>query len=180
MLTPAAQSGAEPARLVRGWGNATGSHALVRRPTGTAQWQEQIVAAGPRGLIARGGGCSYGDAPQNAGGTVALTTGGDDLTRLLVEDGTVVADAGMTLGALIRALAPLGWTLPVVPGASRVTVGGVIAADVHGKNHVHTGTFGAHVREMTVLTPGRGELVMSPRPIPAHSGRPSAGSVSPV
>jgi decaprenylphospho-beta-D-ribofuranose 2-oxidase len=147
---------------VRGWGHATGSHALIRRPIGTYQWQEQMAAAGPRGLIARGGGCSYGDAAQNAGGTVALTTGGDDVSRLVVEDGSVVADAGMTLGALIRALAPLGWTLPVVPGASRVTVGGAIAADVHGKNHVHTGTFGAHVLEMTVLTPGHGEMVVSP------------------
>ncbi|NMO53726.1 FAD-binding oxidoreductase [Actinoplanes sp. TBRC 11911] len=162
MLTHATQSGSEPARLIRGWGHATGSHALVARPTGSAQWQERLAEAGPRGLIARGGGCSYGDAAQNAGGTVALTTGGDDLTRLVVADATVVADAGMTLGALIRALAPLRWTLPVVPGASGVTVGGAIAADVHGKNHVHTGTFGAHVREMTVLTPGHGEVLMSP------------------
>jgi decaprenylphospho-beta-D-ribofuranose 2-oxidase len=152
---------------VRGWGRATGSHGRVTRPAGPAEWAEQLAAAGPRGVIARGGGCGYGDAAQNAGGVVALTAAGGDPARLTVDDdGTVLVDAGTTLGALVRALGPLGWTLPVMPGTGRVTVGGAIAADVHGKNHVHAGTFGAHVREMTVLTPGPGEMVLGPKTSP--------------
>ncbi|GGL10460.1 FAD-binding protein [Mangrovihabitans endophyticus] len=83
--------------------------------------------------------------------------------RFRIEGDTVVADAGVPLGTLVRALAPCGWTLPVVPGAARTTVGDAIAADVHGKNHVRWGTFGDHVREMTVHTPARGVVTMGPR-----------------
>ena len=151
-------------RLVRGWGRATGSHSTVTRPSGDQGWCEQLAGAGSRGLIARGAGCGYGDAAQNAGGVVALTAVGAG--PLNVEDGTVEVDAGVSLGELIRALAPRGWTLPVVPGTGRVTVGGAIAADVHGKNHRDRGTFGTHVREMSVLTPGRGLMTMGPRADP--------------
>jgi decaprenylphospho-beta-D-ribofuranose 2-oxidase len=149
--------------MVRGWGRATGSHSTVTHPAGDTGWQQQLANVGPRGLIARGGGCGYGDAAQNGGGIVAMTTSGAAIDQFTVDGGTVVADAGMSLGALVRALAPLGWTLPVVPGTGRVTVGGAIAADVHGKNHVRQGTFGAHVREMSVLTPGLGLIKIGPR-----------------
>ncbi len=58
----------------------------------------------------------------------------------------------MTLGRLLRALAAAGWVLPVVPGTQHVTVGGAIAADIHGKNHTAAGTFGAHVAALGLLT----------------------------
>jgi decaprenylphospho-beta-D-ribofuranose 2-oxidase len=147
---------------VRGWGGATASHSTLVRPIDDPQWHDLLAKAGPRGVIARGGGCGYGDAAQNGGGVVALTIPAGGLREVHVEDGTVVADAGTRLGDLVRALAPLGWTLPVVPGTGRVTVGGAIAADVHGKNHVRHGTFGAHVVELCVLTPGLGPLTVSP------------------
>src|SRR5437899_110205 len=67
------------------------------------------------------------------------------------------AQAGVTLARLLAALAPAGWVLPVVPGTQHVTVGGAIAADIHGKNHGTAGTFGAHVTALGLLT-AAGEL----------------------
>ena len=109
------------------------------------------------GAIARGLGRSYGDAAQLTDGLVL------DMTRMRghrldAEAGSVTAGAGETVGALLRALTPAGWMLPVVPGTQHVTVGGAIASDVHGKNHVLQGGFGRHVTALGLLL-STGELV---------------------
>ena len=50
--------------------------------------------------------------------------------------------SGTSLAELIESFLPRGFFLPVTPGTKFVTVGGAIAADVHGKNHHRDGTFG--------------------------------------
>ncbi|MBW3605799.1 MAG: FAD-binding oxidoreductase, partial [Actinobacteria bacterium] len=65
--------------------------------------------------------------------------------------GLVRADGGATLDEILRAAVPHGWFLPVTPGTSMITVGGAIAADVHGKNHPTAGSFRHHVRGFTLL-----------------------------
>ena len=116
----------------------------------TAQDLPDLFATvGPRGLVARGLGRSYGDAAQNSGGVVLLPLTGD-----VRRDGDhVVAAAGTSLHDLMRLLLPTGRFLPVTPGTRYVSVGGAIACDVHGKSHHRTGTFGAHVVSADLVTP---------------------------
>jgi FAD/FMN-containing dehydrogenase len=70
----------------------------------------------------------------------------------LSPQGVLTAEAGVSLGDIVRTFLPRGWTLPVTPGTQWVTLGGAVAADVHGKNHHAAGTFGQHVTELLLLT----------------------------
>jgi decaprenylphospho-beta-D-ribofuranose 2-oxidase len=106
-------------------------------------------------------GRSYGDAAQLAGGLVLETTRLKNF-QLDHDQGTVTAQAGVTIGELLHGLVPAGWMVPVVPGTQHVTVGGAIASDIHGKNHGTDGTFGSHVRALGLLTAVGEVLEMEP------------------
>jgi FAD/FMN-containing dehydrogenase len=58
------------------------------------------------------------------------------------------AEAGLSLVELNRLVMPHGFFPPVTPGTKYVTLGGMVASDVHGKNHHREGCFGAHVRSL--------------------------------
>lgn len=139
-----------------GWGRTNPASAQVVQPHTVEQLQELIRAAPSRSLIARGLGRSYGDAAQLAGASVIELTAFDRIA-LDPASGTVTAGAGVSLDQILRVSVPAGFFLPVTPGTRNVTVGGAIAADVHGKNHHVDGSFGNHVRRL-VLVDGGGSL----------------------
>ncbi|MDX3644550.1 FAD-binding oxidoreductase, partial [Streptomyces sp. MB09-02B] len=89
---------------------------------------------------------------RSAGGTVLDMTGLDRVHAIDADGGTVLCDAGVSLHRLMKVLLPLGWFVPVTPGTRQVTVGGAIAADIHGKNHHVSGSFARHVLSLDLLT----------------------------
>lgn len=97
--------------------------------------------------LSRGLGRSYGDCslPDRAGGVVANTTLADRIIAFDAESGLMRAEAGLSLKEMNRLFLPRGWFTPVTPGTAFVTLGGMVAADVHGKNHHSALTFGEHV-----------------------------------
>jgi FAD/FMN-containing dehydrogenase len=71
-------------------------------------------------------------------------------------------EAGVLLAQVIETFLPRGWFVPAVPGTRFVTVGGMVAADTHGKNHQRSGGFGACVHSLLLLLPSGEALTCSP------------------
>ena len=135
-----------------GWGRTAPTTARMVSPTTAAEIVAALRAPDSRGTLARGLGRSYGDAAQNAGGTVLDMTALTAIRAVDVRRGLVDCEAGVSLDTLMRVLLPLGWFVPVTPGTRQVTVGGAVGADVHGKNHHVSGSFSRHVRSIELLT----------------------------
>jgi decaprenylphospho-beta-D-ribofuranose 2-oxidase len=154
---------AAPDRPLCGWGRTAWSVARVTRPRSVEEVAETLAAAGSGGVIARGAGCSYGDAAQNAGGRVLDMTGWDRVLAIDPQTREVRAQPGATIGRLMSHLAAHGLTMPVVPGTRHVTLAGAIASDIHGKNHHRDGALARHVTSITLCTPAHGVLTLSPQ-----------------
>ncbi len=102
-------------------------------------------------LIARGNGRSYGDAALNPDLTLSMLKM-DRMQSFDEETGLLTCEAGVLLADILDVFVSRGWFPPVVPGTKFVTIGGMIAADVHGKNHHRDGSFGAHVKSLLLMT----------------------------
>ena len=134
-----------------GWGRYPSIRTELCTPRDLAALQEDLAGDG-RSLIARGNGRAYGDSAVNPIKTVSMR----QFRHILAfdpETGIVAVEAGVTLGEIISSFLPLGWFPWVTPGTKFVTIGGAIAADVHGKNHHRDGSFGTCVMWMDILTP---------------------------
>jgi decaprenylphospho-beta-D-ribofuranose 2-oxidase len=142
-----------------GWGN------YPRYPTALfAPWTPSDVPALTAqrwGLIARGNGRAYGDAAIGAQFTISTSR----LARMRAfdpETGLLTVEAGVLIADILATFAPRGFFMKVVPGTKFVSIGGAIAADVHGKNHHRDGGFGDNLESFELALP-TGEIVTCSR-----------------
>jgi decaprenylphospho-beta-D-ribofuranose 2-oxidase len=111
---------------------------------------QDLEALTRRAVLCRGLGRSYGDAslPADAADKIAATRLADRVLAFDPRSGIARVEAGLSLAELNRLFIPRGWFPAVTPGTKFVTLGGMVASDVHGKNHHRDGCFGAHVRAL--------------------------------
>ena len=113
-----------------------------------------IRTAPPRGILPRGLGRSYGDAAQNGGGLILERFQPD--RKPVIDGDTVTASAGTSFSQLLHGTIRHGLLPPVLAGTRHVSLGGAVAADVHGKNHHVDGSLGRWL-ERVVLIDGLGD-----------------------
>ena len=130
--------------MLSGWGR-------LLRP-GREVFSEDLERLSQGAVLSRGLGRAYGDAALPPPGTidVATTVLADRILAFDEQTGVLRAEAGLSLRALNFLLINRGWFTPVTPGTMFVTLGGMVAADVHGKNHHSAGCFGSHVRAIKI------------------------------
>jgi decaprenylphospho-beta-D-ribofuranose 2-oxidase len=130
-------------KLLSGWG---------RHP-----WQgtnlvssEDIEGASAEARLSRGLGRAYGDAalPAEESDVVLSTVPAKRIVSFDEDTGVLRAEAGLELGELYKIMLPRRFVSPVSPGTRHVTLGGMVASDIHGRNHHVAGTFGSHVRSL--------------------------------
>ncbi|MGH7001267.1 MAG: FAD-binding oxidoreductase, partial [Stellaceae bacterium] len=143
--------------MLAGWGRYPRADCRVVAVCSQAEVLAAVAAEST--LIARGNGRAYGDGALNPAATLDLRR--DD--RFIAFDetsGVLTAEAGVLLADILDCLVPRGWFPPVTPGTKFVTLGGMLAADVHGKNHHVAGSFARHVPWFDLLLPdGREQRV---------------------
>lgn len=146
--------------MLSGWGR-------IPKP-GREVFSENLRALTENRVLCRGLGRSYGDSslPPPSRPEVASTVLADRILSFDESTGWMRVEAGLSLRDLNRLFLRRNWFPPVSPGTQFVTLGGMVAADVHGKNHHVEGSFGAHVRALLLRVADGRILECSPREEP--------------
>ena len=142
--------------MISGWGRHSAP--------GRERVGEDLEGMSRDAHLSRGLGRSYGDSSLPAADQpdVLNTTFADRILSFDPDTGAIRAEAGLSLRELHRLFLPRGYFTPVSPGTSFVTLGGMVAADVHGKNQHKDGDFGDHVRSLRMRVADRRLLACSP------------------
>jgi FAD/FMN-containing dehydrogenase len=114
-------------------------------------------------VTARGAGRSYNDASLNGGGIVLDMSTMNQILEWDPASGRVRCEPGVTLEQLWKRVEPDGWWPPVVSGTMKTTLGGCLAANIHGKNNFKLGPIGEHVLAFTALLPTGEEIPCTPQ-----------------
>ena len=114
-------------------------------------------------VTARGTGISYNDVSMNGGGIVLDMSAMNQIQEWDPASGVVRCEAGVTLEQLWQKVEPNGWWPPVVSGTMKTTLGGCLAANIHGKNNFQVGPIGEHVLEFSALLPSGALITCTPK-----------------
>lgn len=143
-------------KKLSGWGNNKFANSKVYYPKNITGIKNLIKGK----TIARGLGRSYGDSSIQPSSTI-ITTKLNKVLHFDFKKGILTAEAGISVLEIIEKIIPYGWFLPVTPGSKYISLGGMVASDVHGKNHHKRGSFRNFIKELIIINENKKLLTCS-------------------
>lgn len=123
----------------------------------TTIFNNQINNLKDKNNIPYGNGRSYGDSCLSDNHLIKKSK----FLKLNQKSGILECSSNITLYEALSEIVPKGWIFYVCPGTSFATIGGMISADAHGKNHEKYGSFTDHVQEFTLILPKKKYVICS-------------------
>ena len=138
---------------ISGWGKYPKIDVKIVSPNSIDELTEAISM---NNAIARGNGRSYGDSSISEQNTICMKNF-NEIINFDTQTGLLTVESGVLLSQIIENYLTKGWFPKVSPGSKFVTVGGMVACDVHGKNHHKDGSFGNYIEWLDIIT-SEGEI----------------------
>ena len=112
-----------------------------------------------KNFIFQGNKKSYGDVGSNNHMLVSMKNF-NKIIHFDKKKGIVEAESGLLLKDLLEIIVPAGWFIPVTPGTKYVSLGGMVANNVHGKN-TKKNQIKYCVKKINLITPKNKEIICS-------------------
>lgn len=134
---------------ISGWGNNLHIQSKVYYPKNKDEIVKLLKEKKNESILPRGEGRSYGDVALNK--NILSLNKFKKKIFLDKKKGILTCSANATVEEILLKIVPSGWFLSVTPGSKFVSIGGLIANDVHGKNHHVDGSFSDFVKEIKII-----------------------------
>lgn len=142
-----------PACILSSWGN----YQKIKSQLHSITDKNIPVSLKGNDYIVYANGRSYGDCALNT--NTVLTNKLNSILSFDKNKGVIHCQSGVLLADIIQEVIPQKWFFPVTPGTKYITIGGAVAADVHGKNHHKSGCFSEFIIELKIVMPD-GKIVV--------------------
>lgn len=136
-------------KVISGWGGYPLINSKIFYPENISDILKEISAS-DTSYIARGNGRAYGEAAINKDLTISMLKF-NKIIEFNQSTGELIAESGVLLADVIKKFLKNGWFPFSCAGTKFITLGGAIAADIHGKNHHHEGSFGNYINWLEVI-----------------------------
>ena len=135
---------------LQGWGRFPDITADIIEPTSVESAQQFLESRQKKSsIIPRGMGRSYGDSALAK--EVVSSRFLNNFISLDEENHNIQCGSGVIMEEILQVVIPKGYFIDVLPGTKYVSVGGAIAADIHGKNHHIVGSFCEHISTLSLM-----------------------------
>ena len=132
---------------VTGWGNVVSKINHVMRPEKYADISNILKQKSL--LLTRGQGRSYNDSAISEYYLISSQR----LNKIICFDnkkGIITCEAGVTIAEILDTIIDYGWFFPTIPGTKKISIGGAIAHNIHGKNQYKHGEIINHINSIDI------------------------------